>query len=76
MADRAADFILINALENAVKFGNAFFCLGNFTFAFLGFSFSFLKTLLFRGFLKCNSIVKEQRTIDIIEATAYNNSTG
>ena len=31
MADCPADIILIDALENAVKFGNALFRLGNFT---------------------------------------------
>lgn len=35
MADRPADVILIDALENAVKFSNAFFRLGDFTLAFL-----------------------------------------
>lgn len=61
MADCAADVVLIDALENAVEFGNALFRLGNFMLAFLGLFFGFLKVLLFRGFLKCHSIVKEQR---------------
>ena len=39
MADRTADVVLINALENTVKFGNALFHLGDFTFALLA-SFS------------------------------------
>ena len=46
MADRPADVILIDALENAVKFANTLFRLGNFTLAFLGLFFRFLKTLL------------------------------
>ena len=61
MADRAADVVLINALENAVKFGNALFRLGDFTPALFGLFLRFLETLLFRGFLKCHRIVKEQR---------------
>lgn len=61
MTDCAADVILINALENAVEFGNALFRLGNFTLAPLGLFFGFLEVLLFRGFLKRHSIVKEQR---------------
>ena len=61
MTDCAADVILINALENAVEFGNALLRLGNFTLAFLGLFFGFLEVLLFRGFLKRHSIVKEQR---------------
>ena len=52
---------LIDALENAVKFSNAFFRLGDFTLAFLSLFFGFLEVLLFRGFLKCHSIIKEQR---------------
>lgn len=61
MADYPTDVVLIDALENAVKFGNTLFRLGDFTLAFLGLFFGFLKVLLFRGFLKCHSIVKEQR---------------
>ena len=61
MTDCATDVILINALENAVEFGNAFLRLGNFTLALLGLFFGFLEVLLFRGFLKRHSIVKEQR---------------
>ena len=41
MTDCAADVILINALENAVEFGNALFRLGNFTLAPLGLFFFF-----------------------------------
>lgn len=61
MADCPADIILIDALENAVKFGNALFRLGNFTLTFPGLSLRFLETLLSRGFLKCHGVVKEQR---------------
>ena len=61
MADCAVDVVLINALENAVEFGNALFRLGNFTLAPLGLFFGFLEVLLFRGFLKRHSIVKGQR---------------
>jgi hypothetical protein len=46
MANRPADVVLINALKNPVKFGNALFRLGNFTLALLGLFFRFLKTLL------------------------------
>jgi len=42
MADGPADVILIDALENTVKFGNALFRLGNFTPALLGLFFGFL----------------------------------
>ena len=52
MADRTADVVLIDALENAVKFGNTLFRLGNFTPALLGIFLRFLKTLLSRGFFK------------------------
>lgn len=52
MADCAVDVVLINALENAVEFGNAFFHLGNFTLAFLCLFFGFLEVLLFCGFFK------------------------
>lgn len=61
MADCPVDIILIDAFENAVKFGNALFRLGDFTLALPGLFFRLLKTLLSRGFLKCHGIVKEQR---------------
>ena len=51
MADRTADVVLIDALENEVKFGNTLFCLGDFTLALLGLFFGFLETLLSRRFL-------------------------
>ena len=35
--------------------------MGDFTLAFLSLFFGFLEVLLFRGFLKCHSIIKEQR---------------
>lgn len=60
MADRTADVILIDALENAVKFANTLFRLGDFAPALLGLFFVFLEPLLFRSFLKCHGIVKEQ----------------
>lgn len=60
MADRAADVILIDALENAIKLGNALFRLGDFTLAFLGFFLRLLKTLLLRSLHECRSIVREQ----------------
>ncbi len=60
MADCPADVVLIDAFENTVKFGNALFRLSDFTPALLGLFFGFLETLLFRRFLKCHSIVKEQ----------------
>ena len=52
MADCPADVVLVDALENAVKFGNALFRLGDFAFALLGLFLRFLKTLLSRRFLK------------------------
>lgn len=52
MADCSADVVLIDAFENAVKFGNALFRLGNFTLTLPGLFFGFLETLLSRGFLK------------------------
>ena len=61
MADCAADVVLIDAFENTVKFGNTLFRLSDFTLVFLGLFFGFLEVLLFCGFLKCHSIVKEQR---------------
>ena len=61
MTDCPADVVLIDAFENTVKFGNALFRLGDFTLALLGVFFRFLKTLISRRFLKCHSIIKEQR---------------
>lgn len=61
MADCTADVVLINALENTVKFGNALFRLGDFTLALLCLFLRFLKTLLSRRFHECHSIIKEQR---------------
>lgn len=54
MTDGAADVILINALENTVEFGNAFFRLGNFTLAFLG---------LFSASWKCCFFAASSNTI-------------
>lgn len=61
MADCPIDVVLINAFENAVKFGNAIFLLGDFTLALPGLFFGFLEPLLSRRFLKCHGAVKEQR---------------
>ena len=47
MTDCPTDVILIDALENAVKFSNVFFRLGDFTLAFLRLFFGFLEVLLF-----------------------------
>ena len=47
MADCPADVVLIDAFENAVKFGNALFRLGDFTLALLGLFLRFLEPLLF-----------------------------
>ena len=47
MADCPADVVLIDAFENAVKFGNALFRLGDFAPALLGLFFGFLEPLLF-----------------------------
>ena len=52
MADCPADVVLVDALENAVKFGNALFRLGDFTLALLGVFFGFLEPLLF---VNCNN---------------------
>ena len=52
MADGPADVVLIDALENPVKFSNALFRLGDFMPALLGLFLRFLKTLLSRRFLK------------------------
>ena len=52
MANCPADVVLIDALENPVKFANTLFRLGDFTPALLGLFFGFLKTPLSRGFLK------------------------
>ena len=60
MADCPADVVLINALENPVKFGNAIFRLSNFMLTLLGLFFGFLETLLSRRFLKCHGIIKKQ----------------
>ena len=61
MTDCPVDVVLIDAFENTVKFGNALFRLGDFMLALLGVFFGFLETLLSRRFLKCHSIIKEQR---------------
>lgn len=61
MADCTADVVLIDTFENTVKLSNALFRLGDFTLALLGVFFGFLEPLLSRRFLKCHSIIKEQR---------------
>lgn len=59
MADRAANIVLIDTLENTVKLGNSFLCLFQFFFLLLYCFFRFLKPLLIHHVLKTLYIIKE-----------------
>lgn len=59
MADCTVNIVLINPLENTVKFGNPFSCLFQFFFLPLYCLFRFRKSLLIYDFLKALYIINE-----------------
>ena len=59
MADDSVDVVLINPLENPVKFCNAFFCLFDLTPFALHILFDFRKLLLIDHFTKIHDILNK-----------------